>query len=349
MPDITYDDLIQRSLGRITANVDKTEGSLIYDAVVPCVAELYEAYLYIDELEKRVFADTSYGEYLDRRCAERGIYRKEAVYAIRKATFNIDVPIGSRWAKEELVYTVTEKVQTGVFKVKCNQSGLIGNRYSGEMVNMDAVENINSAILGEIIIAGSNIEEDEPLRKRYFDSFEKEAFGGNIKDYQEKVGNIEGVGQVKVYPVWNGGGTVKLLLLDSENNIPDELLIQDVQTKVDPIQNTGEGLGIAPIGHVVTVDSADKVDVQVKFTLTFKDSSWEQVSTQVKEVVEKYFNSLREKWSETDIVVRISQIESRILDIEGVIDIQNTTLNGETSNLYLDDEQVPMLLGVINE
>ena len=349
MPDITYDDLIQRSLGRITANVDKTEGSLIYDAVVPCVAELYEAYLCIDELEKRVFADTSYGEYLDRRCAERGIYRKEAVYAIRKATFNIDVPIGSRWAKEELVYTVTEKVQTGVFKVKCNQSGLIGNRYSGEMVNMDAVENINSAILGEIIIAGSNIEEDEPLRKRYFDSFEKEAFGGNIKDYQEKVGNIEGVGQVKVYPVWNGGGTVKLLLLDSENNIPDELLIQDVQTKVDPIQNTGEGLGIAPIGHVVTVDSADKVDVQVKFTLTFKDSSWEQVSTQVKEVVEKYFNSLREKWSETDIVVRISQIESRILDIEGVIDIQNTTLNGETSNLYLDDEQVPMLLGVINE
>lgn len=349
MPDITYDDLIQRSLGRITANVDKTEGSLIYDAVVPCVAELYEAYLYIDELEKRVFADTSYGEYLDRRCAERGIYRKEAVYAIRKATFNIDVPIGSRWAKEELIYTVTEKVQTGVFKVKCNQSGLIGNRYSGEMVNMDAVENINSAILGEIIIAGSDIEEDEPLRKRYFDSFEKEAFGGNIKDYQEKVGNIEGVGQVKVYPVWNGGGTVKLLLLDGENNIPDELLIQDVQTQVDPIQNAGEGLGIAPIGHIVTVESAEKVDVQVKFTLTFKDSSWEQVSSQVKEVIEKYFNSLREKWSETDIVVRISQIESRILDIEGIIDIQNTTLNGETSNLYLDDEQVPMLLGVINE
>lgn len=346
---ISYDELLARSLGRVTSDVDKSEGSLIYDAIAPCVWELYEAYMYIDEIEKRVFADTAYDEYLDRRCAERGIYRKDAVYAVRKATFNVDVPIGSRWGKEELIYTAIEKIQTGIFKVKCKQAGSIGNRYIGEMVNMDAIENVNSAILGEVVIAGSDIEEDEPLRKRYFDSFEKEAFGGNIKDYQEKVGNIEGVGQVKVYPVWNGGGTVKLLLLNSENNIPGELLIKDVQTKVDPIQNAGEGLGIAPIGHIVTVEAAEKVDIQVKCSLTFKDSSWGQVSQQVKEVVEKYFNDLREKWSETDIVVRISQIESRILDIEGIIDIQNTTLNASSSNLHLSDSQVPMLLGVVNE
>lgn len=349
MFSLTYEELLNRTLGRITADVDKTEGSFIYDSIVPCVLELYEAYLYIDELEKRVFADTAYDEYLDRRCAERGIYRKEAVHAIRKATFNIDVPLGSRWAKEELVYIVTEKVQTGVYKVKCNQSGSIGNRYTGELVNMDAIENVNSAILGEVVIAGSDIEEDEPLRKRYFDSFEKEAFGGNVKDYQEKVGNIDGVGQVKVYPVWNGGGTVKLLLLDGENKVPDELLIEDVQTKVDPIQNAGEGLGIAPIGHAVTVLPAEGVEVTVAFTLTFKDTSWGNVQQAVKDAIEGYFSDLRSKWSDVDIVVRISQIESRILDIEGIIDIQNTTLNGSPANLYLTDSQVPTLLGVNNQ
>lgn len=190
---ISYEDLLNRTLGRVSSEVDKSEGSLIYDAIAPCVAELYEAYLYIDELEKRVFADTAYGEYLDRRCAERGIYRKNATHAIRKAIFNIDVPIGSRWAKEELVYTVTEKITDSEFLLRCGEAGSIGNRYSGDLINMDAVEGVESATLTSVIVPGEAEELDDALRRRYFDSFDKEAFGGNIKDYQEKIGNIDGV------------------------------------------------------------------------------------------------------------------------------------------------------------
>ena len=59
---------------------DLVEGSFLFDAIAPCVAELYEVYLYIDELEKRVYADTAYGEYVDKRCAEHGIYRKTATH-----------------------------------------------------------------------------------------------------------------------------------------------------------------------------------------------------------------------------------------------------------------------------
>lgn len=104
---ISYESLLNRALERVSSSVDTSEGSFLFDAIAPCVAELYQAYLYIDELEKRVFADTAYGEYLDRRCAERGIYRKQATYAIRKGYFDNEVPIGSRWGKEELVYIVT--------------------------------------------------------------------------------------------------------------------------------------------------------------------------------------------------------------------------------------------------
>ena len=175
---LTYDALLQRALKKVSSQMDTSEGSFLFDAIASCAAELYEAYLYIEELEKRVFADTAYGEYLERRTAERGIYRKSATHAIRKAYFNIDVPIGSRWAKEELVYTVTENVQDGVFLTKANQTGAIGNRYSGELVNMDFIENLTSATLGEVVIAGEDEEKDESLRLRYFSSFEKEAFGG---------------------------------------------------------------------------------------------------------------------------------------------------------------------------
>ena len=345
---ISYDELLNRALKRVGTGVDTSEGSFLFDAIAPCVAELYEAYLYIDELQKRVFADTAYGEYLDRRCAERGIYRKQATHSIRKGYFDNEVPIGSRWGKEELVYIITDMAQEGAYLLKCEQNGVIGNRYDGDLINIDAVENINSAILGEVVISGANEEQDNALRCRYFNSFEKEAFGGNVADYKEKVGSIDGVGQVKVYPAWNGGGTVKLRLLDSDNNIPSGELLELVQTQVDPVQNSGEGLGIAPIGHSVTVESAEQVEVQLTTHLTFKESSWENVSNRVNEVIEEYFSELRAKWSESDIVVRISQIESRLLDIEGIIDIEDTQINGSDRNLYLSGEEVPVLVGVVN-
>lgn len=81
---LTYDELLQRALRRVSSQIDTSEGSFLFDAIAPCVAELYEAYLYIEELEKRVFVDTAYGEYLERRTAERGIYRKLATHAIEK-------------------------------------------------------------------------------------------------------------------------------------------------------------------------------------------------------------------------------------------------------------------------
>lgn len=345
---ISYDELLNRALRRVGTGTDTSEGSFLFDAIAPCVAELYEAYLYIDELEKRVFADTAYGEYLDRRCAERGIYRKQATHSIRKGYFDNEVPIGSRWGKEELVYIVTEMVQDGAYLLKCEQTGVIGNRYDGNLINMDAIENINAATLGEVVISGANEEQDDVLRCRYFNSFEKEAFGGNVADYKEKVESIDGVGKVKVYPAWDGGGTVKLRLLDSDNNIPSSELLELVQTQIDPVQNSGEGLGIAPIGHSVTVEAASKVEVQLTTHLTFKGSSWENVSSLVNEVIEKYFSELRANWSESDIVVRISQIESRLLEIEGIIDIENTQINGSDRNLYLSGEEVPVLVGVVN-
>ena len=44
--------------------------------------------------------------------------------------------------------------------------------------------------------------------------------------------------------------------MTSEFKPPTEEFIQQVQTKIDPTQNNGEGLGIAPIGHIVTVEGA---------------------------------------------------------------------------------------------
>lgn len=65
-------------------------------------------------------------------------------------------------------------------------------------------------------------------------------------------------------------------------------------------------------------------------------------------MIEDYFRELRENWSDNNLVVRISQIESRILEIEGIIDIEDTQINSSDRNLYLSGEEVPVLVGVVN-
>ena len=53
----------------------------------------------------------------------------------------------------------------------------------------------------------------------------------------------------------------------------------------------------------------------------------------IEEAVDKYLEELNGKWQETErAVVRVSQIETRILDLEGVTDIGDTKINGSGSN-----------------
>ena len=84
------------------------------------------------------------------------------------------------------------------------------------------------------------------------------------------------------------------------------------------------------------------------FDLTYQDGyNWEKVKPDAEESVKAYLLELTKEWEDTDmIVVRISQIERRILDLEGVLDIANTRINSQDANLQLESSQIPQL-GVI--
>lgn len=147
------------------------------------------------------------------------------------------------------------------------------------------------------------------------------------------------------------GGTVGIYIISSEYGVPTAELIDTVQTAVDPEQNAGEGLGIAPIGHVVNVKGVSGVAVNVVTNVTFDSGySWDNLGAKFREVVAGYLLELRKTWADTqNIVVRISQIESRILAIDGVLDIKNTAINGVAENLVLGKFGVPIYGGVASE
>ena len=145
------------------------------------------------------------------------------------------------------------------------------------------------------------------------------------------------------------GGTVLITITDSDDyGVASSTLVQTVQDAIDPTNGAGEGDGLAPIGHVVHVKSVDAVTINVNTTIVFEEGySWSNLRTLITDAVNEYLLELRTEWATLSrIVVRISQIESRILAITGVADISNTRINGEENNLTLGAYEVPVIGGV---
>lgn len=348
----TYEELLQRCLDRIPNSFDKRQGSIIYDALAPCCVELAQMYVALAATYDQVFIDTAVGDALDALVKQNGLTRKEATKAIRKGEFNMVVPIGSRFSDGTNSYIVISNIEgTNDSRLQCEQAGSVGNTYYGSLTPISFITGLTKAELTDIIDLGDDTETDEDLRVRYMEAVTAPQFGGNVSDYQNKVKSLVGVGGCKVIPIWNGGGTVKLIITNSQYGVPDSSLISEVQQAVDPTQDQ-TGIGIAPIGHIVTVVGAEALNIKVTATFTLQaGTNPSDIQDSVNEVIDNYFNSLARDWDkEQNLIVRISQIETRLLGISGVLDITNTKINNGTANISLDSDQIPTRNGdvVIN-
>lgn len=352
--NVTFETIMERMLDKVPSTMDKREGSVIWDALAPAAIELQNAYIAIDTVLNESFADTANLYYLAKRTAERGITQKLATQAILQGEFTpttLQVPIGSRFSCDNLNYTVTEKINNGVYKLMCETAGTEGNAHFGLLIPVDYIDGLQTAELTELLIPAEDDEDVESLRKRYFESMTSQAYGGNIADYKEKTNSINGVGGVKVTPVWNGGGTVKLTIVDSSFGVPSGELIEVVQNEIDPVGHSGEGVGLAPIGHVVTVVGVKGKTVNIVTNISYQTGwNWDSAKSYVLNAIDQYFKELGKAWEDTDkngLIVRISQLESKILACEGVLDVEGTTLNGSSSNLSLAVDEIPVR-GTVN-
>lgn len=395
MYDVTYNEILERMLARVSDKFDKREGAVIFDTHSPTAIELELLYVELNTILAEAYGDSASREYLVKRCKERGITPYEATYAVLKGEFtptNIDVT-GQRFNIGSTNFVVLEKIADGEYQVQCETAGIVGNQQLGTMIPIEYIEGLETAELTEILIPGEDEEDTEDLRTRYFDSFNEKAFGGNARDYLEKTNAIPGVGSTKVTRVWNSdlnpnemipsesvkswyesikgtlsgepaewldtvfnaaankklttGGTVLLTILNSDFGVASDTLIKTVQQTIDPDEYAGEGYGVAPIGHIVKVKRAEKIEVTVKTNITFDVGyGWSNLQSPIDEAISNYLLELRKSWADNPyLVVRISQIETRLLNIKGIVDIANTKLNGASENLTLGKYEVPMYKG----
>ncbi len=359
--NMTFNNILKRAMEKVSNDFDKRQGSIIYDALAPICAELAQAYIELDRVLKEGFADTASRYYLIKRAMERGLKPFGATYSVILANLEGDIKLkgGERFSTDEEVnFYYTGEKEDEYYKLKCEQLGTIGNISYGDLLPIDNIPNLKIAKIHKIHISGVEEEETESFRKRYFESFKSEAFGGNRADYIEKVRLLNdnedimangGIGGIKVYRVPNGGGTVKIVITNNTYNEPTKDLLDIVQEKIDPIEYSGEGVGIAPIGHFVTIEPVKPIKINIDADIELKQGyEIDDIRLYIEESIENYIQELCKTWEDdNNITIRISHIESCILKILGIQDIRNTTINGKAENLTLDEYSIP-LRGDIN-
>ena len=99
---------------------------------------------------------------------------------------------------------------------------------------------------------------------------------------------------------------------------------------------------------MVKVESAAAKEIPIRTRLTFEPGyGWSNLQPALEEAVSAYFSELRENWADAPyLIVRVSQVDTRLLGVPGVMDVQDTQINGAAENLTLGTYEVPVFGGV---
>ena len=348
----TYESILSRALSKVPNSLDRREGSIIFNALAPSSYELALLYTVIQYFIDLSFINSAAGEYLDRRVGELGVTRNPATPAIAQGEFfdsnnqYIDIPIGSRFSVDRVNFRTAERISTGVYRMECEQLGEAGNSFLGPLIPINYINGLGRAVLTELLLHGTEQESDDHLRQRYYDSISNSAYDGNVAQYLKWASEYESgrIGAAKVLPLWNGPNTVKVIILDSQREIASQTLIDDFQNYLDP-GSTGLGNGAAPIGAIVTVDTAQAIPIDVALSARLATGySQTGVEDEIAEAISKHFRSV----SFVVPLVNYISVGAVIMGLDSVDTVSNLTINGGTSDVIIPSASVPVLgnLGV---
>jgi len=337
-------------LNDISDNYEKVEGSFIFDATGPAAIKISDAEKKQEEVRNKLSIDNLSGDELAQRIYDRtGISRRDATFSIGSLSVEGDgtIQIGDRFETSsgvpfEAIETVTIS-GSGTVDIQALQAGTVGNVPADQITQIPVtLDGITSVTNPEATHDGFPAESDDDLLQRYYDRIQTPSTSGNRFHYLNWSKEVAGVGDAKVFPLWNGNNTVKVVLINSERLPASDELVSSVQEYLDP-GITGLGEGEAPIGAFVTVASATEKTIDVAFTVTL-ESGFDQESAD-QEVTQLLIDHLKSIAFQQDFV-SYAKIGALILGSESIADYTDLTVNGGTNNVTISPEEVAVLGGV---
>jgi len=339
------EQILSRLLSKISDEFDKSVGSFFYDINRPVSDEIADIGLRTEEILKNGFALTAEGIYLDNKVAEQGIQRKPSTYSTVDVTVTgtpgASITEGDKVASDTISFTVSETAvldDTGTATVMavCDVPGKAGNVPVGAINRFPVtLSGLVSVVNKAPAVDGFDEETDEELRKRYFEKVSLPATSGSKYHYVMWAKEVSGVGDAKCIPLWNGNGTVKVIIINSEKGVASEELISEVAEHIEENR---------PIGVDVTVESAAPLVIDISVSLVLANGvDIDNAKQSISESITKYL----QKNTFSSTYISYAQIGGCILSCDEVKDYSNLLVNNGTENIAVDETSVPVL-GVIS-
>jgi uncharacterized phage protein gp47/JayE len=343
--------------------VDTREGSHWHRHVMPGVREFAKVY---DLLGTEVVAAGipvwSWGTYLDDHAEVQSLVRLAATPAAGEVLFTgaPGTPIGfgtlgalagvtpSSPDDDAPTYVTTTAGVIGgggtvLLPVVATVAGVAGNIGANAISYTDVPGVVASNPAP--IEGGTEVETDEALRARVIATYAGQG-AGRVLDYVRWAGAWAGVGRVTVIPLWNGPGTVKVVLLTAAGDPVSPAVVAEVQNDLDPV--AGQGRGRAPVSAVVTVETAVALDIAVVAELVLEQgfsldgsAGTVAVGPDVTDALRQYVEGVQ---SGGEVV--FEHVKGAMITLPGVHDLGVVTVNGGTANVPVsgDPAESPNLL-----
>lgn len=334
----TYETIRKRMLEYMFETIDKREGSFTSNMVSPIAAEFAKVYIEFDNILNMAFLETGYDNFLDMKVSEFGIDRKMGDKASGIVTF-----YGTKGTivNEGTIVTSTQGLnfKTTVTAIVASNGSIeipveaeeIGVEYN---VESGSITTLKTAIYGithinntDEISGGLDIELDEDLKRRFKETIRKPATSGNVYDYEQWATSVDGVGFAKVEPLWDGPGTVRIIITDIKNKPVTEEVKTQCKAYIDSVR---------PIGATVTVDTPIAFNITLNAKVELEDNY------DIEYVKDIFSDSLLQYLSNNSFTeVTYTKIASILSNTTGVKDFTNLTLNSKSSNIKLPLGTVP--------
>lgn len=333
-------------------DTDTSEHSIIRNVLSPSSYVFSQISLILDEIPKMIFAksalENDYIDTLEQRCAEMGIYRKQAT----KATGIIKI-LGNKNAvfpEQSIVTTKSGKTYMTQEKIIVDENGVgyanivasdYGSSYNcsegGIYIMPVKYSGIFTIANEEKIDNGYDIETAEALYNRYILKVQTPATSGNKYHYEQWTLEVTGVGFAKCIP---GAGNVKVIIANSNKRAANDELVEEVYNHINEVRPILAGTLTVVTVKEITINITANVEIDSSVILgdvqnIFASAAKEYLSNKVY----------------TTKKVSLAKLGGILVDIDGVVDYAELKINNETSNITLGDEEIAVIgsvsLGVI--
>ena len=329
----TYEAIKQRIFDNINIDIDKREGSFLSNMVSPLSEELAKAYINMSDILSLGFIEDTFDTYLDKRVSEFGVYRKQGSKAIGEIKVEgkegAIITNGTLIKANDLYFTVLNDIELPTDNILYVEANEVGYKYNllanTEFELVEKNDKVTSLINETDFKNGIDIESDEDLRKRFVKVVNNPSTSGNKKHYEEWALEVNGVSRAIVYPLWNGNGTVKVMVVGNDN----KPVLEDVRKNVE--DHITENM---PIGCQLTVATPTNLDATIVATIELKEGyEIEEVKQEFEAKINEYLKSVTNEFT-------YSKVYGLLANIIGIEDIGTLTINGGNSNITISEDKI---------